>query len=122
MSETLVAEVKAEVAAAAAEVKTVAEAVVGTTKAAEAEVKAVEEKVVEKVEAAFVTITSDEKLFLREAELEYLKATMEIQRLQTIVQAKSKDYQAYIDGLVKKYAIDKAKYMFDGTVALFKKL
>ena len=91
-------------------------------KEVETEVKKEVEAVVEKVEAAVIEIKAEEKLALRECELEYLKATMEIQRLQKVMETKTKEYQSTVEGLVAKYAIDKAKYVFDGTVNAFKKL
>ena len=102
--------VKAEVVEVEKEDKTVADAVVADVKA-----------VVAKVEkAAVVQTTTDEKLFLREAELEYLKAQMEMQRLSKIAESKSKAYMGFIEGLYKKYAITKAEYVFDGGVNAFK--
>ena len=83
---------------------------------------AVETKVEEVVKAAKVDITAEEKLFLREAELEYLKATMEIQRLNKITEEKSKAYQAYVENLLSKYRLSKAEYAFDAVVNAFKKL
>ena len=91
-------------------------------KVAEGVGAAVEAKVEEVVKAAKVDITAEEKLFLREAELEYLKATMEIQRLTKITEDKSKSYQAYIENLLTKYGISKTEYVFDAVVNAFKKL
>jgi hypothetical protein len=79
-------------------------------------------KAEEVVKAALVSIVADEKLFLREAELEYLKAQMEIQRLAKITEAKSKQYVDYIDALFVKYGLQKTEYVFDAAVAQFKKL
>ena len=90
--------------------------------AVEQKVETVAKEVVEKVKEALVSINAEEKLVLREAELDYLKAQMEIQRLSKITEAKSKEYQTYIEGLFKKYALDKATYMFDAAVNQFKKL
>ena len=87
-----------------------------------AEAKKEVEAVVEKVEAAVIEIKAEEKLALRECELEYLKATMEIQRLQKVIESKTKEYQSAVEGLVSRYAVDKAKYVFDGTINAFKKL
>lgn len=114
--------VEGTIAATEGEVKTVAGEVEKETKQAVAEVKEVAPKVEEKVKAAIVDIATEEKLFLREAELEYLKAQMEIQRLQKITETKSKEYQAYIQSLLNKYALSKAEYIFDATVNAFKKL
>jgi hypothetical protein len=107
------ADAKAEVAKVEADAKTVAEAVVANVKdeVAKDELKAKE---------AVVQTTTDEKLFLREAELEYLKAQMEIQRLSKLAEAKSKAYMDFIESLYKKYAITKAEYIFDGGVNAFK--
>ena len=100
--------IEGEVKAVETKVETVAEAVVA--------------KVEEKIKAALVNIVADEKLFLREAELEYLKAQMEIQRLSKLAEAKSKSYTDYIESLFVKYGLTKAEYVFDGAVNAFKKL
>lgn len=100
--------IEGEVKAVETKVETVAEAVVA--------------KVEEKIKAALVNIVADEKLFLREAELEFLKAQMEIQRLSKVAEAKSKSYTDYIESLFVKYGLTKAEYMFDGAVNAFKKL
>ena len=101
----------------------VEETVVAEVEKVAEEVKAaVETKVEEVVKAAKVDITAEEKLFLREAELEYLKATMEIQRLNKITEEKSKAYQAYVENLLSKYRLSKAEYAFDAVVNAFKKL
>jgi hypothetical protein len=97
------------------DVKSVAEEVV-------TEAKKVEGEVVTKVKEALIQIAAEEKLVLREAELEYLKAQMEIQRLSKITEAKSKEYQAYIEGLFMQYGLAKTEYMFDAAVNQFKKL
>lgn len=107
--------VKAEVAAVEVKAETVAEAVA-------TEVKAEVVKVEEAVKAKIVNIKAEEKLFLREAELEFLRAQMEIQRLTKIAEDKSKAYQAYIENLYKTYAITKVEYVFDGAVNAFKAL
>ena len=96
-------------------VETVAEAVV-------ADVKAEVSKVEVKVKAAVVEIKAEEKLVLREAELEYLKSQMEIQRLSKITEAKSMEYQAYVENLYKTYVLDRSEYVFDAVVNAFKKL
>lgn len=100
--------IEGEVKTVETKVETVAEAVVA--------------KVEEKIKAALVNIVADEKLFLREAELEFLKAQMEIQRLSKVAEAKSKSYTDYIESLFVKYGLTKAEYMFDGAVNAFKKL
>jgi hypothetical protein len=114
--------VEGAVAAVEGEAKSVAEAVVAEAAKVEGEVKAEVAKVEAVVKAALVQITADEKLFLREAELEFLKAQMEIQRLTKLAEEKSKAYTAYIENLYKTYAITKVEYVFDGAVNVFKKL
>lgn len=109
-------------AAVESEVKTAASEVVKEAKEVVAEVKEEAAKIEEKVKAAVVDISTEEKLFLREAELEFLKAQMETQRLQKIIEAKSKEYQAFVESMLKKYGINKAEYVFDATVNAFKKL
>jgi hypothetical protein len=111
----LESEALAEVNKVETEAKTVAKEV-------ETKTEAVVEKVETAVKKALVEITIEEKLFLRETELEYLKVTMEIQRLQKIVEADSKKYMDSVEVLLKKYGLDKAEYIFDGTVAAFKKI
>ena len=104
--------VEGTVAKAEAEVKTVAEAVVADVKA----------EVAKEVKVATVAISTEEKLVLRTAELEFLKAQMEIQRLSKITEAKSKEYQTFIEGLFTKYLLSKAEYIYDAASDLFKKL
>ena len=93
--------VKAVEATVEGEVKTVAEVVVAEAQKVEGEVSAEVKKVEEKVKAALVDIKAEEKLFLREAELEFLKAQMEIQRLQKLADAKSKAYTEYVENSVQ---------------------
>ena len=107
--------IEGEVKAVETKVETVAAAVV-------ADAKAVETKVEEVVKAALVNIVADEKLFLREAELEYLKAQMEIQRLSKVAEEKSKSYTDYIKSLFVKYGLTTVEYVFDGAINAFKKL
>jgi hypothetical protein len=101
-------------------------AIEGEVKTVETKAETVAEAVVAKVEevvkAALVNIVADEKLFLREAELEFLKAQMEIQRLSKIAEAKSKSYTDYIESLFVKYGLTKVEYVFDGAINAFKKL
>ena len=104
------------------EVKAVETAVEGEVVKIEGEVKAEAAKVEEKAKAALVQVSTDEKLFLRETELEFLKTQMEIQRLSKIAETKSKQYADYVEGLFKKYLLEKAEYVFDGAVNVFKKL
>jgi len=120
------AEVKSEVAAVEAKAETVAEAIATDVKSevvkVEGDVKAEVAKVEAKVKAAVVNISAEEKLFLREAELEYLKATLQIQNFQKVVETKSKEYTAYIESLIQKYGLSKAEYTFDAVTNTFKKL
>jgi len=122
--------IEGEVKAVEAKAETVAEAIATDVKAevvkAEGDVKAevakVEAKVKAEVKKAVVEIKAEEQLVLRNAELEYLKATMQINNLQKIVESKSKEYTAYIESLLKTYGIDKAEYTFDAVTNTFKKL
>src|ERR1035437_4177647 len=101
------------------------QAVEGEVLKSEGEVVAAAEKVEAVVKDALVQVVSvvaEEKLFLREAELEYLKIQVEIQRLGKIAEEKSKAYQAFVENLFVKYGLSKAEYVFDGTVNAFKKL
>jgi transcription termination factor NusB len=97
---TIEGEVVAVAEKVAEEVKTVASEVV-------AEVKKVEK-------AAVVKITADEKLLLADAELEYLKATSQIQQLTKTTEAKSKEYQENVEKFLVKYGLSKLEYVFDG--------
>ena len=87
-------------------------------KTIEGEVVAEVKKVVaeaEKVEkAAVVKITAEEKLILADAELEYLKATQQIQQLQKTTEAKAKEYQENVEKFLVKYGLNKVEYLFDG--------
>ena len=86
---------------------------------AKAEVVKIVEEVKPAAKKALVAITADEKLILAETEVEYLKATMEIQRLTKITEAKGKEYQTAVDGYLKKYLLDKSEYIFDGVKKAF---
>jgi hypothetical protein len=105
--QTIEGEVVATTEKVGEEVKTVAEAVV-------AEVKKV-------VKPATVSITADEKLILADTELEYLKATAQIQQLQKTTEAKAKEYQANVESFLVKYGL-KAEYVFDGVKREFQLL
>jgi transcription termination factor NusB len=89
----------------------------------EGEVVAEVKKVVaeaEKVEkAAVVKITADEKLILADAELEYLKATQQIQQLQKTTEAKAKEYQENVEKFLVKYNLSKLDYIFNGVTRSF---
>ena len=86
---------------------------------AKAEVVKIVEEVKPVAKKALVAITADEKLILAETEVEYLKATMEIQRLTKITEAKSKEYQTAVDGFLTKYGLSKLDYLFDGVKKAF---
>jgi hypothetical protein len=92
----------------------------------EAEKEAVSEVVAEAVKKVAVDITTEEKLALREIELAYLKGTMELknmsdsmQKMQTALTAKSKEYQVAIDGFFSKYGLNKLEHIFNGTSLRF---
>ena len=102
------------------ELENVVEAVEGKVKAVAADVKAGAAKVEQVEKSAVVNIKAEEQLVLRNAELDFLKANMEIQRLSKITETKSKEYQTYVEGLFKTYGLDKGSYVFDGAVNAFK--
>ena len=89
------------------EVKTIEGEVVAEVKKVVAEVEKVEK-------AAVVKITAEEKLVLAEAEIEYLKASAQIQQLTKTTEAKAKEYTAAVEGFLVKYGISKADYVFEG--------
>jgi hypothetical protein len=68
-----------------------------------------------------ITLEGEEKFIARDLEVEYLKATMEIQRLQKITEEKAKAFQNHVDSLFVKYGVDKAEYIFDATKLLITK-
>lgn len=86
-------------------------------------------KVVEAVKAEAVAleqkvrqeIASEEKVIITKMENEFLKAQMEIQRLQTIVSTTQKSYPEYIKNLAEKYSLNIAEWTFDAVELLFKK-
>jgi uncharacterized protein YqgV (UPF0045/DUF77 family) len=110
------------VAPVEAKAETVAEAVATDVKAVEAKIESVVPKVEEAVKALEVKIVAEESLFLREAELEFLKLQMEIQRLSKLAETKSKSYVDYVEQLFVKYGLTKLEYVFNGAVNTFKKL
>ena len=103
--------VSTEIKAAETEIVEVAKEVV-------AEVKEVVAKVEEKLRQE---ITDAEKVIVTRMENEYLKATLELQRLQTQVSTIQKNYPAYIESLAKKYGIEIKDFTFDAIELLFKK-
>jgi uncharacterized protein YeeX (DUF496 family) len=105
--EGVVEEVKQEVVKVAAEVK--------------AEVEKVVEAVKPEVKKLVQELTAEEKLALREIENAYLKAQMEIQRIQPIIQKAQQDFTKTVEGLVTKYAVDPAEWAFDNVKLIFTK-
>jgi transcription termination factor NusB len=87
-------------------------------KTIEGEVVAEVKKVVaeaEKVEkAAVVKITAEEKLVLADAEIEYLKASAQIQQLTKVTEAKAKEYTENVEKFLVKYGLSKLDYVFEG--------
>jgi hypothetical protein len=79
-----------------------------------AEVKKAVEEVKAVVKPATVSISAEEKLLLADAELEYLKATQQIQQLQKTTEAKAKEYQENVEKFLVKYGLNKVEYLFDG--------
>jgi uncharacterized protein YeeX (DUF496 family) len=94
------------------------------------EVKAEAVKLVEEAKAVVTPeakkietkLSAEEALVLRTAEVDYLKSTMEIQRLTKITEEKAKQYQTAVDGYLVKRGISKAEYLFDGIALEFKKI
>ena len=102
------------------EVPKVIEGVLADAKAAEA---AVENTVAEvKAEITRIEISVEEKLNIRNIENDFLKQTMEIQRLQASSAQLQKQFPAYIESLVKKYSVDVKKFNFDAVTLGFNKL
>lgn len=104
------------------ELKAVETAVESEVVKVEDAVVKVAEEVKTEVKAALVALTGDEKFLLRDTELEYLKAQMEIQRLTRVAEAKGLEYRNAVDSFLKKYALDKAEYIFDGAKLAFTKI
>src|SRR5258708_1886119 len=82
------------------------------------EVKAEVSKVVDKV---VQEISAEEKLVIREIENEYLKAQIEINRLSQITQNAQKRFTDTVEGLVKRYAVSPAEWIFDNVSLTFKR-
>jgi len=82
------------------------------------EVKA---EVVKVVEKATQELSAEEKLVIREIENEYLKAQIEINRLSQITQKAQKSFTDTVEGLVKKYAVSSAEWVFDNVSLTFKR-
>ena len=84
---------------------------------------AVETAVAEvKAEVSRIEISVEEKLNIRNIENDFLKQTMEIQRLQASTAQLQKQFPAYIDSLVKKYSVDTKLFNFDAVTLGFNKL
>ena len=102
------------------EVPKVIEGVIADVKAVEA---TVENTVAEaKAEITRIEISVEEKLNIRNIENDFLKQTMEIQRLQASSAQLQKQFPAYIDSLVKKYSVDTKLFNFDAVTLGFTKL
>ena len=102
------------------EVPKVIEGVIADVKAVEA---TVENTVAEaKAEITRIEISVEEKLNIRNIENDFLKQTMEIQRLQASSAQLQKQFPAYIESLVKKYSVDVKKFNFDAVTLGFNKL
>ena len=86
-----------------------------------AEAKAVEVAVEKAVEKVLQELSTEEQLFIRNVENEYLKASMELQRLQQVTQNCQKQFQAKVEELTKKYALSPLEWVFDTVALSFKK-
>jgi mannose-6-phosphate isomerase class I len=108
---------------------TVIENIEGAVKAAEkvvsgafqegspaAEVKAIE------AEIKTIEISTEEKLNLRNLENDFLKNTLEMQRLQGLLSTTQKQFPSYIQSLAKKYSVDEKLFQFDAIKQVFSKL
>lgn len=120
-----VQEVKAEaVPTPEAVVEKVQEAVAEAQAKTEAPAATPQEKPVAEVKVELkerIEITAEEKLAVRELENEFLKASMEINRLQQIVQNAQRQFPALIESFTKKYAVDIKKYDFNAIELVFKR-
>jgi hypothetical protein len=81
----------------------------------------VKTEVVKAVDKAVQELSADEKLSIREIENEYLKAQIEINRLSQITQNAQKKFTDTVEGLVKKYAVSPAEWIFDNVTLTFKR-
>lgn len=104
-------EVEEKIEAVVGEVVTKAEAIAE-------EVVAEVKKVAERIR---VDINTEEKLAVRELENNFLKAQMEMTRLQGLIQQYQKSFTSNIEGLTKKYVINPAEFVFDSIELAFKK-
>ena len=95
-----------------ADAKAIEKAVEGAVDTAVAEVKA---------EITRIEISAEEKLNVSNIENDFLKQTMEIQRLQASTAQLQKQFPAYIDALVKKYSVDVKTFQFDAVTLGFTK-
>jgi flavin-dependent dehydrogenase len=101
--------VKAAEKAVSGAVKTIEGSLAAEVKAIEAEIKAIE-------------ISTEEKLNLRNLENDFLKNTLEMQRLQGLLSTTQKQFPAYIQSLAKKYSVDEKLFQFDAIKQVFSKL
>lgn len=101
-------------------VKSAEEAIVGAVQTIEgapaAEVKTIE------AEIKAIEISTEEKLNLRNLENDFLKNTLELQRLQQALSTTQKQFPAYIQSLAKKYSVDEKLFQFDAIKQVFSKL
>ena len=88
---------------------------------AQTEAQKIEAAVVKFAEGARIEISTEEKLFGAKLENEFLRANMEIQRLTKIVENAQKQFPQFIEGLVKKYAINPATHQFHNIEQVFVK-
>jgi hypothetical protein len=96
----------------------VAQAIEAVAQAVTDEVKQEVAKVEEKIR---IEISDAEKFMLTKMENEFLKAQMEVKRLTELMQNIQKAFPTQVEELVKKYAIEPAKYTFDAIELAFKK-
>ena len=93
----------------------------GVVAAAEQAAKAVETKAVKFATEDRIEITAEEKLFATRLENEFLKANLEKQRQEKIIENAQKSFPQFIDGLVKKYAINPITHQFHNLELAFTK-
>jgi uncharacterized protein YqfB (UPF0267 family) len=107
-AKAVAAEAKAEVVKVAEEVKAEAEKAVTAVKA--------------EAEKTVTEISAEEKLALSQLENQFLKAQMEMTRLQNVIQDIQKRFPAQVDSLVKKYMLNPVEWIFDsGRLAFVRK-
>lgn len=110
---TVVANIEGAVKAAENAVESAVKTIEGSPAA---EVKAVEAEVKE------ILISTEEKLNIRNLENDFLKNTLELQRIQTAMSTTQKNFQGYIQSLATKYKVDEKFFQFDAIKQVFSKL